>query len=239
MSLHPDYLMTHQVWPVEPGRSIVHCDWFFHPDTIGGARLRPVGRDRLLGPDQPPGLARLRAPAAGHRLPRLHPGPLLQPGGLGPRVRPDVRRPLRERRPVERPRGQGLAPPRRQGVRGLAERAARPRGDPRPRPRRARRPGRVPGRRPAPDPRSPDGRHPPPFRPPTPRVHPGGSRHGHRRSVRRRGLVVLDPLLRAVVPEVAVLREDARGRLLGLRHLQPPCTCRATTATRSRSTGRS
>ena len=32
---------------------------------------------------------------------------------------------------------------------------------------------------------------------------------------------VLDALLRAVVPALAVLREDARGRLLGLRHLQP------------------
>ena len=32
---------------------------------------------------------------------------------------------------------------------------------------------------------------------------------------------VLDPLLRAVVPPLAVLREDPRGRLLGLRHLQP------------------
>src|SRR6266540_1084556 len=33
-SLHPDYLMTHQVWPVEPGRSTVHCDWYFHPDAV-------------------------------------------------------------------------------------------------------------------------------------------------------------------------------------------------------------
>ncbi len=41
MSLHPDYLMTHQVWPVEPGRSIVHCDWFFHPDTIAGPGFDP------------------------------------------------------------------------------------------------------------------------------------------------------------------------------------------------------
>ena len=30
------------------------------------ARLRPVRRGRVLGPDQPAGLARLRAPAAGH-----------------------------------------------------------------------------------------------------------------------------------------------------------------------------
>ena len=41
MSLHPDYLMTHQVWPVEPGRSIVHCDWFFHPDTIAEPGFDP------------------------------------------------------------------------------------------------------------------------------------------------------------------------------------------------------
>jgi Rieske 2Fe-2S family protein len=42
MSLHPDYLMTHQVWPVAPGRSIVHCDWFFHPDTIGEPGFDPA-----------------------------------------------------------------------------------------------------------------------------------------------------------------------------------------------------
>jgi Rieske 2Fe-2S family protein len=34
LSLHPDYLMSHQVWPVEPGRSRVVCDWHFHPDTM-------------------------------------------------------------------------------------------------------------------------------------------------------------------------------------------------------------
>jgi Rieske 2Fe-2S family protein len=41
VSLHPDYLLTHQVLPVEPGRSIVHCDWFFHPDTIAGEGFDP------------------------------------------------------------------------------------------------------------------------------------------------------------------------------------------------------
>lgn len=34
LSLHPDYLMTHQVWPVEPGRSRVICEWSFHPHTM-------------------------------------------------------------------------------------------------------------------------------------------------------------------------------------------------------------
>jgi glycine betaine catabolism A len=41
MSLHPDYLLTHQVIPIEPGRSVVHCDWFFHPDTIATPGFDP------------------------------------------------------------------------------------------------------------------------------------------------------------------------------------------------------
>jgi glycine betaine catabolism A len=41
MSLHPDYLLTHQVWPVAPGRSLIHCDWFFHPDTIARPDFDP------------------------------------------------------------------------------------------------------------------------------------------------------------------------------------------------------
>ena len=40
------------------------CEWLFEPATIAAPRLRPVGRRRVLGPDQPPGLARLRAAAA-------------------------------------------------------------------------------------------------------------------------------------------------------------------------------
>ena len=42
-SLHPDYLMTHQVWPVGPGRSTVHCDWYFHPDAVAGPGFDPGG----------------------------------------------------------------------------------------------------------------------------------------------------------------------------------------------------
>jgi Rieske 2Fe-2S family protein len=33
-SLHPDYLMTHQVWPVDAERSTVVCELYFHPDTM-------------------------------------------------------------------------------------------------------------------------------------------------------------------------------------------------------------
>jgi Rieske 2Fe-2S family protein len=42
VSLHPDYLMTHQVWPTEPGRSTVHCEWYFHPDTIASPGFDPT-----------------------------------------------------------------------------------------------------------------------------------------------------------------------------------------------------
>ena len=42
LSLHPDYLMTHQVWPVEPGRSRVVCEWFFHPDTMAQPDFDPA-----------------------------------------------------------------------------------------------------------------------------------------------------------------------------------------------------
>src|ERR1700720_3474718 len=33
LSLHPDYVMVHQLWPQSPGRTLIYCDWFFHPDA--------------------------------------------------------------------------------------------------------------------------------------------------------------------------------------------------------------
>nr|MDQ3043959.1 hypothetical protein [Chloroflexota bacterium] len=34
ISLHPDYLMVHRVWPVEPGRTSITCEWFFAPEAM-------------------------------------------------------------------------------------------------------------------------------------------------------------------------------------------------------------
>jgi len=34
LSLHPDYVMTHQVWPVDPEHTRVVCEWFFEPATM-------------------------------------------------------------------------------------------------------------------------------------------------------------------------------------------------------------
>ena len=35
LSLHPEYVMVHQLWPQSPERTLILCDWFFHPDAAG------------------------------------------------------------------------------------------------------------------------------------------------------------------------------------------------------------
>ena len=64
VSLHPDYVMLHTLWPKAPDRTEVVCEWFFEPEAIAAPRLRPDRRGRVLGPGQPRGLARVRAHAA-------------------------------------------------------------------------------------------------------------------------------------------------------------------------------
>jgi Rieske 2Fe-2S family protein len=41
ISLHPDYLMTHWVWPLEPGRSRVVCDWYFAREAMAQPDFDP------------------------------------------------------------------------------------------------------------------------------------------------------------------------------------------------------
>jgi glycine betaine catabolism A len=38
LSLHPEYVMVHQLWPQSPDRTLILCDWFFHPDAVRGGR---------------------------------------------------------------------------------------------------------------------------------------------------------------------------------------------------------
>jgi len=33
LSMHPDYVMVHQLSPRSPERTLIVCDWFFHPDA--------------------------------------------------------------------------------------------------------------------------------------------------------------------------------------------------------------
>jgi len=41
LSLHHDYVMVHTLWPLEPGRTRVECEWLFHPDSIGSKKWNP------------------------------------------------------------------------------------------------------------------------------------------------------------------------------------------------------
>jgi Rieske 2Fe-2S family protein len=41
LSLHPDYVMVHLVWPQSPERVTILCDWFFHPEAFGRADFHP------------------------------------------------------------------------------------------------------------------------------------------------------------------------------------------------------
>jgi glycine betaine catabolism A len=41
LSMHPDYVMVHQVWPQSPDRVTILCDWFFHPDAFQRPDFRP------------------------------------------------------------------------------------------------------------------------------------------------------------------------------------------------------
>jgi Rieske 2Fe-2S family protein len=36
LSMHPEYVMVHQLWPQSPERTLIVCDWFFHPDVASG-----------------------------------------------------------------------------------------------------------------------------------------------------------------------------------------------------------
>jgi Rieske 2Fe-2S family protein len=41
LSLHPDYVMVHQLWPQSPERTLILCDWFFHPEAFKWSDFNP------------------------------------------------------------------------------------------------------------------------------------------------------------------------------------------------------
>ena len=41
LSMHPDYVMVHQLWPQSPERTLIFCDWFFHPEAFTKDDFRP------------------------------------------------------------------------------------------------------------------------------------------------------------------------------------------------------
>jgi len=41
LSLHPDYVMFHTLWPEAPDRTRISCSWLFHPDTLNNPGHNP------------------------------------------------------------------------------------------------------------------------------------------------------------------------------------------------------
>jgi Rieske 2Fe-2S family protein len=41
LSLHPDYMMVHTLWPVAPDRTINICEWHFHPSELARPDFDP------------------------------------------------------------------------------------------------------------------------------------------------------------------------------------------------------
>jgi Rieske 2Fe-2S family protein len=41
LSIHPEYVMVHQLWPKSPERTLIVCDWFFHPEAFGRGDFKP------------------------------------------------------------------------------------------------------------------------------------------------------------------------------------------------------
>jgi Rieske 2Fe-2S family protein len=41
LSVHPEYVMVHQLWPQSPERTLIVCDWLFHPDAFSRKDFNP------------------------------------------------------------------------------------------------------------------------------------------------------------------------------------------------------
>jgi Rieske 2Fe-2S family protein len=41
LSLHPDYMLTHALWPIAPDRTTIVCEWHFHPSELARPGFDP------------------------------------------------------------------------------------------------------------------------------------------------------------------------------------------------------
>src|SRR5438477_715375 len=41
LSLHPEYVMVHRLWPQSPERTLIACDWLFHPNAFRREDFNP------------------------------------------------------------------------------------------------------------------------------------------------------------------------------------------------------
>lgn len=43
LSLHPDYVMVHTLWPQQPDRTLITCEWLFDPAAMAAPDFDPTG----------------------------------------------------------------------------------------------------------------------------------------------------------------------------------------------------
>ena len=80
LSLHPEYVMVHQLWPQVAGPDIDLVRLVFSSGGVRANGFQAGGRDRVLGHDQQTGLARVRVEPARNRVARVSAGPVFAAG---------------------------------------------------------------------------------------------------------------------------------------------------------------
>ena len=75
ISLHPDYIMSHLLTPIDADNTFITCSWAFPPAALERPDFDAVVRGRLLGHHESAGLERVRVGAAGPARAGLHSRP--------------------------------------------------------------------------------------------------------------------------------------------------------------------
>ena len=97
VSLHPDYVMTHRLEPLAPGRTAVECTWLFAPEALATDGFDPAFAVDFWDLTNRQDWAACEAVQRGLASRGYRPGPLSAEGG--------------RRRPVPPPRGRRLRRP--------------------------------------------------------------------------------------------------------------------------------
>ena len=116
ISIHPDYLLVHRLEPAGADHTRIVCQWLFEPATIAMPGFDPSDAIEFWDLTNRQDWHVCELQQRGTRSRQLGRRPLLEPGAERPRVRPDGRRPLCQRRhqlaahgppPLRRPDAEG------------------------------------------------------------------------------------------------------------------------------------
>ena len=94
VSLHPDYVMLHTLWPKAPDRTEVVCEWFFEPEAIAAPGFDPTDAVEFWDQVNREDWHVCALTQRGHGVALVHARPLHDAGGRRARVRRDGRRAL-------------------------------------------------------------------------------------------------------------------------------------------------